>query len=42
MDSALYSKIYKEGINKQVVIRYIEFTKLFSIYHTTTDYVWRD
>ena len=42
MNSALHYKIYKEGMNKQVIIKYIEPIKLFGVYYTTVDHVWGD
>ena len=42
MDPTLHYRIYGEGIDEQVIIKYIKPVKLFDIHHPTTDHVWRD
>ena len=41
MDPTLYYKVYREGINKQVIIKYAEPVKPFGVYRTVINYVWR-
>ena len=39
MDPVLYYKIYKEGVDKQIIIKYTEPVEPFSVYHTVTDHI---
>ena len=42
MDPALYYKIYREGMDKQVIPRHTEYIKFYHLYNLIKDYVWRD
>ena len=41
MDSALYDKIYGEGVNKQVILKYIGYAEPHYLYSLIENYVWR-
>ena len=40
MDLTLHYRIYKEGINKQTIIRYDKSVKFYELHHLTTNYIW--
>ena len=40
MDLALYNKIYKDRVDKEVILRYTEYLKPCYLYCLTEDYVW--
>ena len=39
MDPALYFRIYREGVDKSVILEYIEYTKTRHLYNVIKDYV---
>ena len=39
MDPALYYKIYKEGIDEQVILRYIKYIKSLYLYNLIINYI---
>ena len=39
MDPALYYKIYKEGVDEQVILRYTEYTKPRHLHNITKNYI---
>ena len=41
MNLALYYKIYKEGVDKQIILKYIEYTEPHYLYNLIKDYVWK-
>ena len=42
MDPALYYGIYREGVNKQVILRYVGYVKSRHLYDIAENYVWRN
>ena len=41
MDPILYYKIYKEGVDEQVILEYTEYTKSYHLYYSAENYVRR-
>ena len=41
MDPALYYEIYRDGIDKKVILRYAGYIKSHYFYCLTEDYIWR-
>ena len=39
MDSALWYKIYKEGMDKQTIKRYIEYVEPSSVHYLIINYI---
>ena len=39
MDPALYYKIYREGVDKQIILKYIKYVKLCYLYDLAKNYV---
>ena len=42
MDPALYSKIYRKGVDEQAILKYAKYTKSHYLYYLITDYIWGD
>ena len=42
MNPALYYKVYREGVNKQIILRYIGYPEPCYLYNLTKDYIWGD
>ena len=41
MDLTLYYRIYGEGMNKWIILRYTGYTKTRHLYNLTENHVWR-
>ena len=41
MDPTLYYEIYEEGVNKQAILRYLEYAEFRYLYNLIKDHVWR-
>ena len=41
MDPALYYKIYREGINERVILKYIKYAETHYLYNLIKNYVRR-
>ena len=41
MDPTLYNKIYKDGVDKETILKYTEYLKPRHLHHLIKDYVWR-
>ena len=39
MDPTLYYRIYREGVDKQVIPRYIEYAEPYHLYSIIKDYI---
>ena len=39
MDSVLYYKIYREGVDEQVILEYTEYIKPYYLYYLIKDYI---
>ena len=39
MDPALYNKIYGDGINKEIIPKYVGYLKPYYLYYLTEDHV---
>ena len=42
MNPALYYRIYEEGIDEQVILKYIKYDKSYYLYYLTINHVWGD
>ena len=40
MDPILHYKIYKEGVDQQVILKYIKYIGLYHLYNLIKNYVW--
>ena len=42
MDPALYYKIYREGVDEQIIPRYIKYTKSLYLHNLIINYIQKD
>ena len=40
MDLTLYYRIYREGVNKQIISGYIEYAESRHLHRITKNYIW--
>ena len=42
MDPTLHYKVHREGVNKQIIIKYNKPVKPYNFYYLATDHVWEN